>query len=224
MEVKINPDIIDADKFQSLAERLVEVASIFYSRGWLYGTSGNLSAVVTENPLTMAITGSGINKGRITPSEIIKINGDGHIIKGNLKKSSETPLHLAVVRELHAGSVLHTHSVWSAVLSRRYLGAGGLSLNGYEMLKGLEGVGTHQYSEWIPILENSQDMDSLSVSVSEILNKNPGIHGFMLAGHGLYSWGKTVEDAERHIEVIEYLLEVIGRSSAGTDNILKNND
>ena len=39
--------------------------------------------------------------------------------------------------------------------------------------------------------------------------KNFNIYGFLLAGHGLYTWGKTIAEAKRHIEVLEFLFEVV---------------
>lgn len=219
MELKNRDHEDKQGDFLAVADRIASIASVFYSRGWLLGTSGNLSAVVSKDPLRIAITGSGLHKGNLDASDIIEIDGDGNIISGEQKVSSETALHLAVIRVLHAGSVFHTHSVWSTILSRKYLKDGGIVLEGYEMLKGLENVSTHSHREWLPILENSQDMTSLSLMVSDILGKYPDVHGFLLAGHGLYTWGKTAGDAERQVEVLEFLLEVFARSDPGTANI-----
>ena len=91
---------------------------------------------------------------------------------------------------------------------------GGVTLEGYEMLKGLEGVQTYQHSEWLPILENSKDMIELSQRVCTTLRNSSGIHGFLLRGHGLYTWGANLHQAKRHIEILEFLMEVLVRSVA----------
>jgi methylthioribulose-1-phosphate dehydratase len=65
-----------------------------------------------------------------------------------------------------AQAVLHTHSVWSTVLSDSYDGADGFWIEGYEMLKGLEGIQTHEHKLWLPIFENTQDIKALSVKIS----------------------------------------------------------
>jgi methylthioribulose-1-phosphate dehydratase len=117
---------------------------------------------------------------------------------------------------MNAGAVLHTHSVWSTVLSGTFASQGGLGLEGYEMLKGLEGVRTHRHREWLPILENSQDILELSQEVSRTLRENPGIHGFLLRGHGLYTWGASLQEAKRHVEILEFLMEVLVRSGAAS--------
>ena len=127
------------------------------------------------------------------------------------KPSAETLLHLAVVRVTGAGAVLHTHSVWSTILSDYHNGRGGFFIEGYEMLKGLEGIGTHEHREWVPILENSQDMRALAAETEALLRENSRLHGFLIRRHGLYTWGKDLTEAARHVEILEFLLESVGR-------------
>jgi methylthioribulose-1-phosphate dehydratase len=88
----------------------------------------------------------------------------------------------------------------------------GIEISGYEMLKGLAGVRTHEHREWLPILDNSQDMDELASRLDETLDQRPDAHGFLLRGHGLYTWGRSVSEARRHVEILEFLLEVVGRT------------
>ena len=61
---------------------------------------------------------------------------------------------------------------------------GGVAIEGYEMLKGLEGVSTHEHSEWLPVIENSQDMRSLAQSVEAVLGEHPERTGFCCAVTG----------------------------------------
>jgi methylthioribulose-1-phosphate dehydratase len=119
---------------------------------------------------------------------------------------------LAIVRVRGARAVLHTHSVWSTILSEAGASAGGVGIAGYEMLKGLAGVKTHEHREWLPIIENSQDMPALALAVEQALRQHPLAHGFLLRGHGLYTWGRDLAEARRHVEILEFLLEVIGRT------------
>jgi methylthioribulose-1-phosphate dehydratase len=201
--------------FATLAGELVETARAFYARGWAFGTSGNYSAVWRREPLRLAITASGLDKGRLAPEAIVEVDGDGAVVAGDGRPSDETRIHLAVVRERSAGSVLHTHSVWNTLLSRAGLGEGGVTLEGYEMLKGLAGVSTHEHREWVPVVANAQDYDSLSREVTETLRQNPQAHGLLLSGHGLYAWGRDLAEARRHVEILEFLFEVEGRRRHG---------
>jgi methylthioribulose-1-phosphate dehydratase len=200
----------------SAVEHLVRLGQDFHRRGWALGTSGNFSVVVGRDPLRVAITSSSVDKGRLTTDQILEIDSDGRVLSGGGgggqgKPSAETLLHLAIVATLQAGAVLHTHSVWSTILSDYYLGRGGFFIEGYEMLKGLDGVVTHEHREWVPIIENSQNMEALAGETKRTIEENPSLHGFLIRRHGLYTWGKDLDEAARHVEIFEFLLESVGR-------------
>lgn len=198
-------------KRPDLARQLVNVGSAFYSRGWVMGTSGNFSAVLATRPLKLLITPSAAHKGRLSARDLLQIDAEGRVRGRSAgKPSAETRLHLEIVKARGAGAVLHTHSVWSTILSERHRDRGGLTIQGLEMLKGLDGVTTHDHQEWVPILANDQDMTRLSASLRETLAEHRAAHAILLSGHGLYTWGRTVADAERQIEILEFLFEVIG--------------
>ena len=200
--------------FTRLATELAAVGRSFYSRGWVLGTSGNFSAVLSHDPLRLAITASGVDKGTLTAADVLEVDEYANAVHGAGQPSAETKLHLTVVRTRRASAALHTHSVWSTLLSEANASKGGLVIRGYEMLKGLEGVATHEHSEWIPIIGNSQDADLLARKVEDALTAHPAAHAFLLRGHGLYTWGKTIADAQRHVEILEFLLEVEGRTNS----------
>ena len=202
--------------FPTLAANLAEIGRSFYSRGWVLGTSGNFSAVVSRDPLRLAVTSTGLDKGTLTAAHFLEIDNAGKVVRGDGRPSAEAQLHLTIVKVLNAGAVLHTHSVWSTVLSGTHASQGGIALSGFEMLKGLEGVRTHKHREWLPILENSQDMLELAQTASATLRENPGIHGFLLREHGLYTWGGSLQEAKRHVEILEFLMEVLVRSGAAS--------
>jgi len=195
----------------------------FYERNWLLGTSGNLSAVVERDPLRVAITPSGAHKGRLNGSEFLQVDRDGRVVRGEGRPSAETAIHLELISLRGAGAVLHTHSVWSTILSDAHAARGGLTIEGFEMLKGLEGVTTHEHREWLPIIENDQDMSRLAPVIRQVLTDHPAAHGFLLRRHGLYAWGQTIAEAERHVEILEFLLEVVGRGYAGSRQVTSGN-
>ena len=196
--------------FLALATELATVGRLFYGRGWVLGTSGNFSAVISRAPLRLAITSSGVDKGALSAEHILEIDETAQVVAGAGRPSAETLLHLSVVRLRGAGAVLHTHSVWSNILS----GASrdGITIEGHEMLKGLDGVTTHEHREWLPVIDNSQDMPRLAQAVEATLQAHPQAHGFLLRRHGLYTWGRDLAEARRHVEIFEYLLEVTGRT------------
>ena len=124
-----------------------------------------------------------------------------------LTPSAETPLHLLLYRRMGAGAVLHTHSLPAALLSQLARDEGRILLSGWELLKGLNGIDTHEAEVSLPIFPNSQDMQALSLRVEQSLSTEQFYYGFLLAGHGLYVWGKDLPEAKRHLEVFEYLLQ-----------------
>src|SRR6476660_417534 len=125
---------------RELAPELAEVARQFYARGWALGTSGNFSAVSSRDPLRLAITASGVDKSALSASQIVEIDEHGRVLSGSGRPSAEAALHVAIVRARGAGAVLHTHSIWSTILSELHGAERGLRLSGFEMLKGLDGV------------------------------------------------------------------------------------
>ena len=198
---------------RELASHLADLGRLFYARGWVFGTSGNFSAVLAREPLTLAITTSGIDKGLLESDHIVAIDSDARVIEGTGRPSAETALHLAMVRARGAGAVLHTHSVWSTILSEG--GTDSLEIEGYEMLKGLDGVATHAHRERLPIIENTQDWAAAIPRVAAVLEQHPRAHGFLIRRHGLYTWGRDLAEAKRHVETLEFLFEAMGRRTRG---------
>lgn len=211
----LHPDVIDERSVVTTSAELCEIGRDFYSRNWVLGTGGNFSSVLSRNPLAIAITATGSHKGALRSDGILVINDRGEVLAGDLRPSFEYLLHLEIIRARAAGAVLHTHSIWATILSRRAASQAGLQIEGYEMLKGLEGVHTHDAREWVPILPNSQDINRLASDVNRLLDQHAEAHGFLLERHGLYTWGQTLRMARRHVEIFEFLFEAIGRSEYG---------
>jgi methylthioribulose-1-phosphate dehydratase len=199
---------------RGLIHELIDTGRRFYARGWVMGTSGNFSAVVSRDPLQLVITASGVDKGSLTPEQFVTLNPESEVYPPGLRPSAEVALHRAIVQCTAAQSVLHTHSVFTTLLTTWLKANETLRLYGYEMLKGLSGVRTHEHTEWVPILENSQDYAMLAHEFRRLLTENPTIHCILLRRHGLYTWGTSIEEARRHVEILEFLLEVYAREHA----------
>lgn len=201
--------------FGARASELAAIGRRFYARGWVLGTSGNFSAVLSRTPLRLAITSSSLPKGTLRASDILECDERGRVVsKTKAKPSAETLLHVEIAKRRGAGAVLHTHSVWSTMLSDAWASGpdATLAIEGYEMLKGLAGITSHEHREIIPIVDNDQDMPRLARRVGDTLERHPAAHAFLLRRHGLYTWGATLADAERHVEILEFLFETIGRT------------
>ena len=209
-----------------LRSALRAIGREFHSRRWSLGTSSNYSVVTDRNPLELLITASGKDKSALSDDDFVSVDSSGLILHNSktssAKSSAETLLHCLIAQSLpDVGAILHTHSIWATALSQATLKPdqtqGTLRIEGYEMLKGLEGIRTHETTVDVPVFRNSQDMVELSDRIKEIfmspaesLSEFSPPHGFLLSGHGLYTWGHTLAEARRHIEIFEFLFEVVG--------------
>lgn len=203
---------------ESQVAELVETGQLFYQRGWSVGTSSNYSVIIDRGPLELLVTASGMHKGRLNAGDFVRINNLGRpIVPGQPKSSAETMLHVVAAQKMpEIGCVLHTHSIWGTILGDRFFNQGFVPINGFEMLKGLAGITTHDVNYQLKIFENTQDIGALSQEVGtwldqELGSSRPGPHGYLIRKHGLYTWGKDVAEAQRHIEIFEFLLECVGR-------------
>lgn len=185
-------------------------------RGWVPATSGNFSVrPFVESPERTLITPSGLDKGTLESKDLLGVDFDGRVVAGGGKPSAETGLHLVLYRARpSAKAILHVHTVWNTLISGRFASRGSVPIQGYEILKGLSGVATHEHAELVPILANSQDYAQLASELEDALDKFPLAHGVLLSRHGLYTWGGSVAEARRHLECLEFLFEVEGRRLA----------
>lgn len=191
-------------------EALRDVGRLFYSRGWSVGTSSNYSVVLARTPLRLLITASGVDKGRLAATDFTLVDAAGQRVdETSPRPSAETLLHAALAHQPEVGAVLHTHSVPATVLSDVHFPGGAVEIAGFEMLKGLAGVSTHDTRVRIPILDNNQDMAAMARAVAAELGKGKPVHAFLVRGHGLYTWGRDLDEARRHVEILEFLFEVL---------------
>ena len=202
-------------------DQLRAVGREFHGRGWSLGTSSNYSVVAGRAPLELTITVSGKDKSVLARDDFVRVDAAGVPCDGSGRKSSaETLLHCLVAELVPSvGAVLHTHSVWSTILSRADGARGAVRIEGYEMLKGLDGIVTHDTCEEVPIFANAQAMPELASRIRARFlaadwsdPKRPPFHGFLLSGHGLYTWGRDLAEARRQIEIHEFLFEVVART------------
>ncbi|MDZ4853012.1 MAG: methylthioribulose 1-phosphate dehydratase [Pirellulaceae bacterium] len=205
------------EPFHEPIQGLQEVGHHFWTRGWSLGTSSNYSVVVDRQPLRLLITASGKDKGHLGPNDFVIVDNIGQRTPAEQPASSaETLLHCSIAERRGAGAVLHTHSVWGTILSDHFAQLGGITLEGFEMLKGLEGIKSHESRVWLPIFENTQDIPKLREQVEQMWKENPDrpCWGYLIRRHGMYTWGSNLSEASRHVEVIEFLLECVGRTIA----------
>ena len=193
----------EGKRLQSAVSAVIEAGRRAAARAWVPATSGNFSARIDEN--TIAITRSGTDKGALSRADILVVDLDAP----DPRASAEAPLHYALYRSMPSvNAILHIHSPAASVLSRT-LAEGMLRLEGWELQKALSGIRSHETAVDVLVFANDQDTARLAAAATHRLAK-PGnstlAPGYLIAGHGLYAWGASLEEAWRHTEALETLL------------------
>ncbi|WP_082881038.1 methylthioribulose 1-phosphate dehydratase [Methylomonas sp. DH-1] len=195
---------LKSDEFYLKAEQLIAAGRFIDSKGWVPATSGNFSARLADG--NIAITVSGRHKGRLQTDDIMLIDPQGRSLDGK-KPSAETLLHTSIYRRYpDVQAVLHPHSVNATLTARLFQNE--IVLEDYELLKALPGIDTHESRIVVPIFANDQDIPQLAAEVEHYLDIHGDIHGYIIAGHGFYTWGASVDDALRHLEALEFLFDI----------------
>lgn len=202
---QVLPEGISSDHFDACADAIAGAAKELAALGWTPATSSNFSMRVDEQHA--AITISGRDKGHLGRDDIMLIDLDGHAVGTEARPSAETALHTQVYRrwpEMQA--VLHTHSRNQSVASRLFAQAGVLRLEGWELQKAITGFHTHESILEIPVFPNTQHMPELVAQVDAWLDAGKPLHAYLIDGHGIYTWGRSMAETRRHLEALEFLL------------------
>jgi len=191
-------------EFHARAQELIAAGRSLHARGWVPATSGNFSARLSDGSL--AVTVSGRHKGELRIDDIMRVDVQGRSLDGK-KPSAETWLHVALYRRYPAvRAVLHPHSPNATLAARLF--AHELVLEDYELLKALEGIDTHDARVVVPIFPNDQNIPRLALKVDEYIEMHGDIQAYIIAGHGFYTWGSSLQDALRHVEALEFLFDL----------------
>ena len=186
-------------------EGVIQLAHHAGARNWVPATSGNFSVRLDDQ--FCAVTASGGDKGRLQASGIIRASVDG---PAHPRASAEAPLHYAIYRLFpEAGAVAHVHSQSAVLASLLLTHDNHIRIEGLEMLKALRGFQTHEAHLDIRVFDNDQDMNALAIRVATALRNAPSTWGFVLSGHGLYAWGKDVQETLRHLDTFDYLFSLL---------------
>ena len=190
---------------EHLSLEIIEAGRFLYARGWSPATSSNYSTRLTASQALLTVSGK--HKGQLGPDDVLATDLAGNSLEPGKKPSAETLLHTQLYSwRPDIGAVLHTHSVNATVLSRLTPGDS-IEFEDYELQKAFSGVSTHESSVLVPIFDNDQDIARLAAKVQPWLEAHPDCVGYLIRGHGLYTWGARMSDALRQIEAFEFLFE-----------------
>lgn len=190
---------------EHLSQAIIDAGRFLYGRGWSPATSSNYSARLTSAEALLTVSGK--HKGQLTVDDLLAVDMNGRSLEDGKKPSAETLLHTQLYRwQPEIGAVLHTHSINATVLSRVCL-SDSLVFADYELQKAFSGIATHESQVLVPIFDNDQDIERLAARVQPWLDEHPDCVGYLIRGHGLYTWGAQMNDALRQIEAFEFLFD-----------------
>lgn len=204
----LTPEVIERAGAALAAE-----SARFAARGWMPGTAGNLSVTLGRDPLRLAVTASGLDKGELTAGDIVIIDGHGDGVRGEggsgKRPSAEAGLHARIAARAGAGAVIHVHAL--AAVTAAHFWPNGVVLRDLEMLKGI-GHAAHDEEVVIPVVQNSQDMNALGDAFERLYrpatDQTRDVPALIVAGHGIYAWGRDLREARWHLELTEGLLQI----------------
>jgi methylthioribulose-1-phosphate dehydratase len=201
----------DSDTDLDVAALVCELCRQFYGLGWVSGTGGGISI---RGPGGIYIAPSGVQKERIRPEDVYVLDGaqlDRCVVArapadASLKISECQPLFFNAFRERDAGAVLHSHSLWPVLAARIAVpsGRGALRLRGFEMLKGLRGKSNLDEVR-IPVIPNTPREAELTESMAQAMREHPDVDAVIVAGHGIYVWGRSWIEAKTQAECLDWL-------------------
>ena len=205
------------DTFDVIEPRaaLVAVARDFHARGWMAGTSGNLS--VRHDADSFWITASGCPKGRLNAGDFVRVAVEGcaelERSAPQARLSAESSIHCAVYQLFAtAGACLHVHTVDATLVSQRAPAATCLTLPPIEMLKGLDIWEQHPQVE-LALFENTLEVPRIASAIQQRFGAQPPrVPALLIRGHGVTVWGETLQQAYNRVEVVEFLLSYLART------------
>lgn len=175
------------------------------SLGWTPATSSNFSTRLDAQHV--AVTISGRDKGRLSGEDVMVVDLEGRAVATDARPSAETLLHTQIYRRFpDANAVLHTHSRTQTVASRLFAASGLIRFEGWELQKAISGYTTHETALDVPVFANTQDMNVLVRAVDAWLDAGKPLSGYLIDGHGIYTWGRDMQETRRHLEAFEFLL------------------
>jgi methylthioribulose-1-phosphate dehydratase len=213
---------------EQIPELMCELCRQFYGLGWVSGTGGGISIRGAEG---IYMAPSGVQKERLRPEDIYLLDArelaDAKVLcapaDASLKLSECRPLFYNAYRLRDAGAVLHSHSLWAMLASRMFAGprgnhfdgnnggsavVGEFVCSGLEMQKGLRGIGCFDTVR-VPIIANTARESELTASMAEAMQAYPAVDAVLVAGPGVYVWGKDWAQAKTQAECYDYLFRAV---------------
>ncbi len=180
---------------RALGKELVRICGKLARKGLIAATDGNVSCRVAENRLL--ITRSGVAKGEISVSDLLTVDGQGNVLFGEGRPSSEIRLHLLVyARRPDVRAVVHAHPAMLTALTLAGVEFDARVLP--EVWLSIGPVPTAGYA--------TPSTEEVPASVAPFVAEHQAI---LLERHGSLTLGKTLEEAYQRLEKLEHAAQTL---------------
>ena len=205
-----------SDETLPLRRALAGLGARYHRQGWLFGTSGNLSARLGDR---VVLSASGRDKGALGDDDFVEVDLDGTLLgTSGGKPSAETSIHLALYETRpEAAVVLHVHTVASTLAepdSARGCAPTDhevprLRFTGLELIKGW-GLWDEDAVADLLVFPNHGSVPKIASEIAAFYRHHPDekVPALLIAAHGITAWGVDAFSANRHLEVTEFLCQV----------------
>lgn len=174
----------------SEANAIIEVGHRLVQKGLVAGTWGNISARMPGGD-TFLITPSGIPYPDLQPADLVVVDLDGKVRGGDLRPSSETPLHTAIYKERpDLWGIVHTHSTYASVFAANRIDLPPVLEEMAQLLGGTVRVAPYA----------GPGTEELAAGAVASLGEAAAV---ILANHGVVGVGRTLAEALLICQVVE---------------------
>lgn len=183
------------EKDVELREKIVEISKRLYNRGLVVAASGNISARKPGSE-EIFITPSGISKGYLKPSDVVKIDLKGKVLEGVHKPTSEAPMHIEIYKtRSDVNAVVHAHPPISTGFA-----CASVPLDCSLTPETIVMIGDIAFVEYA-----TASTEELGKAVAKYAK---GYDAFLLENHGTTTLGANLEQAYQRTELLEELAKI----------------
>lgn len=186
---------------QALREEVLEANLELVRRGLVLYTFGNASGIDRASGL-IVIKPSGVPYDRMTPGDLTIVDGDGNVVEGALRPSSDLPTHLVLYRAFeHIGGVVHTHSRAATSWAQARVPIPCFGTTHADYFHGDVPVTDDMSAEEI---RSAYEGNTGRAIVQRFSRIDPlAMPAVLVAGHAPFTWGRTASEAAHHAVVLE---------------------
>jgi len=192
---------------EQLKKRVCKANLDLVTQGLVVQTFGNASGIDRESG-QMVIKASGVPYDTMTADDMVVVSLEtGEVIGSDLRPSSDTPTHLALYREFAGiGGVIHTHSIKASAWAQARKEIPPLGTTHADFFHGAVPITRELSPEEIA---DAYEANTGLVIIERFAEIDAGeMPAVLVAGHGPFAWGPTVEKAVENAVALEIVAQL----------------